>query len=215
MKKILLLSFALTVSIAGFAQKRVTSTSPVNHNMEGNNAPENSGFGLKGGLNISNIHGGNESAYPNAKGKTSFHVGAFSQFSVTDFFSIQPEVLYSRQGFSSDANPGSTIKTGTVDNQLDYINVPVLFSFQVLDNISLQAGPMVGLLLTAKENNTETIKEQYNSFDYGAAAGIEGRLSIARLGIRYNYGINDIYKAPRVSPEIRNNVLQVYAGIGF
>lgn len=215
MKKILLLSFALITSLAGFAQKRVTSTAPVNHNMEGNTAPRNSGFGLKGGLNISNIHGSNESAYPNAKGKTSFHVGAFSQFSVTDFFSVQPEVLYSRQGFNSSSNPGSAIKTGAIDTKLDYINVPVLFSFQVLDNISLQAGPMVGLLLTAKENDTETIKEQYNSFDYGGAAGIEGRLSIARLGVRYNYSIADIYKAPRVSPEISNNALQVYVGIGF
>jgi hypothetical protein len=209
MKKIILLLLAVFCWGAGVAQKRITTTSQVNHNLEGGSAPENNGFGIKGGLLVAHLQG-DVAAYTNLQKRQSYHAGFYSQFSVTDNFSIQPEVLYTRKGFKYD----------DTDTRLDYFDVPVLASFRVLDNISLLAGPQVSVLMTVKENDREMDKEFYNSFDYGAAAGIEGRLSFLRLGARYVRSFHDIYKpGHRVGSwpvtDVQHNTLQFYIGAGF
>jgi hypothetical protein len=210
MKKIILLLLAVFCWGAGVAQKRITTTYPVNHNLEGGSAPENNGFGIKGGLIASHLQGEDVVGYANLHKRQSYHAGFYSQFSVTDNFSIQPEVLYTRKGFQYD----------DTDTRLDYFDVPILACFRVLDNISLLAGPQVSVLMTVKENDKEMGKEFYNSFDYGAAAGIEGRLSFLRLGARYGRSFHDIYKpghvvGSRPVTDVQHNTLQFYIGAGF
>ena len=51
-------------------------------------------IGPKVGMNVTNI-----SNIDDSKNKVSIHVGAFAEWKVNDFFAIQPEVVYSRQGF--------------------------------------------------------------------------------------------------------------------
>ena len=210
MKKISLLLLAILLSVAGYSQKRVTTTAPINHNLEGSNAPENSGFGIKGGLNFSDIRDADGSV--NFEPKTSYHVGAFAQFSITDWFSLQPEVLYSRKGYDST----------DVTRKLDYFDVPILFVFNPLDNVSLHVGPQASLLMTVKEDDTEINKaNSYNSLDYGLVGGIEARLSVFRLGARYSLGMNEIYQdsyrevANNINKDIKNGNFQVYVGVGF
>jgi hypothetical protein len=214
MKKLLLLVFAVFCSVAVFAQKRVTTTNQVNHNMEGGSAPENNGFGIKGGMIISNVQGGDDEAYTGLESQKSYHAGLYSEFSLTEKFSIQPEILYNRKGF----------KSSTIDTRLDYFNIPVLFSVRVLDNISLMAGPEIGVLMTVKESDKEVGKEFYNSFDYGAAAGVEGHLSIFRIGARYNRSFENIYKeghtigtgtSTKSVVDLHHNTFQIYVGVGF
>jgi Outer membrane protein beta-barrel domain len=210
MKKIFLLLLAVLCCEAGFAQKRVTTTTQVNHNLEGGSAPENNGFGIKGGLIISHLKGDDAAAYSNLEQRQSYHAGFYSQFSVTDNFSVQPEVLYTRKGY----------KHADTDTRLDYFDVPVLASLRVLDNVSLLAGPQVSVLMTVKENDREMDKEFYNSFDYGAAAGIEGRLAFLRLGARYVSSFHHIYKpgnmvSSQSVTDVHHNTLQFYIGAGF
>jgi hypothetical protein len=210
MKKILLLLLTLCCCSTGFAQKRVTTTSQTDHNLEGSSVPENNGFGIKGGLIIANVAGQHAGAFANLKKQQSYHAGFYAQFSVTNSFSVQPEALYSRKGFAS---------AGT-DTQLDYFDVPVLASFRVLDNISLLAGPQVSVLMTVKENDKELDKAFYNSFDYGAAVGIEGRLSVFRLGARYTRSFENIYKnnymvGGKPATDVHHTNLQFYLGAGF
>ncbi|GEO05567.1 hypothetical protein AAE02nite_32310 [Adhaeribacter aerolatus] len=210
MKKLSFILVAILLSLTGYAQKRVTTTAPINHNLEGSTAPENTGFGIKGGLNYSDVR--NTDGSINFDPKTSYHVGAFAQFSITDWFSLQPEVLYSRKGYDST----------NVARRLDYFDVPLLLVFNPLDNVSFHVGPQVSLLMTVKDDDREINKEDsYNSVDYGLAGGVEARLSIFRLGARYNLGMNQIYQdtyrsiANNVNKDIKNGAFQVYVGIGF
>jgi len=215
MKKIFLLVLALAFGINSMAQKRVTTTDPINHNLEGSTAPDNEGFGLKGGLNLANAYGNPGSYFGDPQRIESFHAGAYAQFSITDNFSLQPEVLYSRKGFKAST---FGIVGGTDNISLDYFDVPLLFSFRVLNNISLMVGPQASLLMTVKANDRELDKAGYNSFDYGGAAGIEGRLSFFRIGARYNRSFENIYKGENgISPgnDLKNNALQFYLGVGF
>jgi len=215
MKKILLILITLLFSLSGIAQKRVTSTDPINHNLEGSTAPNNTGFGLKGGINLAEVNGNPGTYFSFPEKIVSFHAGAYAQFSITDKFSVQPEVLFSRKGFKV-SNTG--VAGGTNNISLDYFDVPVLFSFRLLDNFSLLVGPQASLLITVKENDRELDKADYKSFDYGAVGGLEGRFSFFRIGARFNHSFENIYKAQNmISPgnEFRFNVLQFYLGLGF
>jgi len=215
MKKILLLLIAISFSLSGIAQKRVISTDPINHNLEESTAADNTGFGLKGGINLAEVNGNPGTYFSLPKKTVSFHAGAYTQFSITYKFSIQPEILFSRKGFKA----GNSGVAGSTNNfSLDYFEVPVLFSFLFVNNLSLLVGPQASLLITVKENDRELDKAGYNSFDYGAAFGLEGRFSFFRIGARFNNSFKNIYKAGnKISPgnEFRIRVLQFYLGLGF
>jgi hypothetical protein len=209
MKKIFLLLLAVFLSVAGYTQRRVTTTAPINHNLEGSNAPENTGFGLKGGLNFADVR--DIDSGMDFKTKTSYHVGAFAQFSITDWFSLQPEILYSRKGYDST----------DVSRKLDYFDVPLLLVFNPLTNVSFHVGPQASLLMTVKEGETEINKEDsYQSLDYGVVGGVEARISFFRVGARYSLGLREIYQdtyrqvASNVNRDMKNGAFQVYLGIG-
>lgn len=216
MKKILLFFGLLSVSYLSVAQNtNVTTRLPIDHNAEGGAGNDNSGFGIKGGVNFNMLRGGDKDKILNASGNTAFHAGFYAQFPVakSDFFSIQPEALFNRQGFKSDS----------LDVKMDFIQVPFLFVFNVLDNVSVHLGPYASVLLTLQEDDKEVgeaEKELMNSFAYGASLGAEARWSFARFGARYNLGLNDIYKDPKtinqqVISDLKTGSFQVYVGVGI
>jgi hypothetical protein len=218
MKKILLFLCLLSVSYISVAQNtNVTSRLPMNHNEEGGSGGDNnSGFGIKGGVNFNHLRGADKSNFNDLKSLTAFHAGIYGQFPVakSDFFSIQAEALFTREGYKSDS----------LDVKMDFIQVPFLFVFNVLDNVSVHVGPYGSVLLTLQENGKEvgeSEKDMLNSFAYGIAGGVEARMSIARFGARYNLGLNDIYKDPKtvagnkVVSDIKAGNFQIYVGVGF
>ncbi len=183
----------------------------INHNEEtGGLDRNNSGFGVKGGVLFNTLYGDGKDFLTNVKTATNWHAGFYSQFSLGRVFSIQPEALYSRREVKSDDG----------NMQFDYIDVPVLGVVNLTDNISIHAGPQVGVMLTAKQDDKEIDKEGYNSFDYGAAAGLEAKVFIFRLGGRYYRSFGDLGKfdsanAQRFMNDVKTGNFQVYLGVGF
>jgi len=77
MKKITLLAVLISLTSAGaFAQL---------------------GMGLKGGVNLASATIEGE----NTEGRIGFHFGAFAEFSASDNLAIQPEILFSSQGYEN------------------------------------------------------------------------------------------------------------------
>lgn len=141
-------------------------------------------IGVKGGLNMSNFMGDIE----DQSMRTSVHLGFLAEIIVSDNFSVQPELLYSGQGSSDNITPGfSRIK-------LDYITLPVLGKFGLTDNLSFEAGPQLGFLVSAKNKTEEENKklDKVKSLDFGLSAGLEYELSngVIFQG-RYNLGLTD------------------------
>ncbi len=64
---------------------------------------------------------------------------------ISEKFAFQPELLYSAQGSDYDDEDFS----GSV--KADYLNVPLMAKYYVGEGFSLEAGPQVGLLLSAKD----------------------------------------------------------------
>jgi hypothetical protein len=213
MKSTLAILLLVLFSQASWSQSRVTSRLPQDHNLTGEMSPINSGFGLKAGFNYANVRGTGASAIPGGiQLKPSFHAGIFAQFRLSNRFSVQPELLYSRQGYRV-ATPGTTPPSPTYEAlKLDYINLPVLLVFNLSYRWSIHAGPQAGLLLTVREDDREAGQDAFRALDLGAAIGTEFRFGRFRVGARYNHGFHDIMIN---SPNVRNAVMQVYTGVSF
>lgn len=147
-------------------------------------------FGLKGGLNVSNLHNSDNTGL-DTKSKIGFNAGALAHIHLAPQLALQPEVYYSAQGAKYDiANNEGKINLG-------YINVPVMIQYLFDNGFRLQAGPQVGFLINAKNKiaSTETdIKDNLKKVDFGATAGISYVHPSSGVGVdaRYNLGLSDI-----------------------
>ncbi|MFD2246429.1 porin family protein [Pontibacter ruber] len=209
MKRLFILVFLLAVSTASFAQLEGPNAQPVNHNLLNGSDATNDGFGFKGGANFASMSGSDKNLLGSISGITSFHAGAFAQFAFNNFFSLQPEVLYSRKGYERS---DSTFR-------FDYLEVPLLAVFNITQNVSVHFGPQASVMISAKEEDKEIDLEPFNTFDYGIAAGGEARISRFRLGARYNLGLADLRNQDtleqKINQDIKHGVFQVYLSVGF
>ncbi|MCO6162619.1 porin family protein [Flavobacterium sp. NRK F7] len=162
-------------------------------------------FGAKGGLNLSTLSGDDDTAM-----KVGFQVGGFAEISVTEKFAIQPELLYSTQGTKYDG-------TGDPSLHLDYLNIPVMAKFFVTEGLSLEAGPQVGFLLSAKlktDAGDADFKEYVNSTDFGLNFGVGYDVTDnISLGVRYGFGVSDVNKEGNNS--IKNSNFSFALGYKF
>lgn len=160
-------------------------------------------WGVKAGLNLANITDGD------ADMKPSIYVGVTSQFSLSDVISLQPELVYSRQG----------AKDGDLKTRLNYLNVPIMVNFAIGEKFALLTGPQAGFLLNAKVtdgDNSIDIKDEMDAktFDFtwgfGAAYAITEKISI---DARYNLGLSKISGLDGV--DSKNSVIQVGLAYNF
>lgn len=202
MKK-LILGLAVTATTLAFAQQ-TPSSNPVT-------------FGVKGGMNVSSLS--KDSGLDDQKSKIGFNAGVFANIPVATSFSVQPEVLYSQYGNKSDFTALGTKYSAST--KLDYIAVPVMFQYNALPNLYLEAGPEFGFMVSAKnklknESNgdsstSDNYKDNFNTFNFGIGIGA-GYYFTQNLGLtaRYVAGLTDIAKnRPSGSDAVRNNVFQV------
>ncbi|MES1221990.1 MAG: porin family protein [Bacteroidota bacterium] len=163
-------------------------------------------FGVKGGLNLANLHMSPKSTDGSLSTKTDFNAGVLVSVPLAGKFSLQPEVMYSAQGAKASGGGDN----GTYN--LGYINVPVLLKYNHPSGFFAEAGPQIGFVSTAKAKGggeTEDIKDQVKSTDFSAVLGI-GYLSSLNIGIdaRYNMGFANIIKETSEST-LKNGVFQV------
>ena len=174
---------------------------------------ENMSFGVKGGLNVSTITNADQDGV-NSKSLIGFHVGFFGEFMISDQFAIQPELLYSAQGVKLEADGEKG------DLKLDYINIPVMAKYYVADAFSLEFGPQIGFLVSAKAKSggvSEDIKDEVKSTDVSLGFGVGYYFAEKfMLGARYNLGLTRVQEDlfPGES-ESKNSVFQISVGYKF
>ena len=143
-------------------------------------------LGIKGGLNIYDVHTTNNY---NFDPKVGFHAGVFAHFHITEMFALQPEIMYSGQG--------AKYQNSNAKLNLDYINVPVFLQYMFNNGFRIQAGPQVGFLIRAKSINNQVSINQTNDFntlDFALSMGASYVHTKSGLGIdaRYNHGLSQI-----------------------
>ncbi|WBA40790.1 porin family protein [Hymenobacter canadensis] len=225
MKKLpILLALSCVSFTAAQAQQTPGGSQSSTNYAPGTSDSRNNGFGVKAGFNLSDLRGGDKGAYKQLESLKSYHAGVYAQFGLNDKVSIQPEFLFTRKGFDAEQFDRTTGQTTGQQKQtrLDYIQIPVLFVYNVLDNISLHVGPQASLLVKSKIAGEERQISSVglNSLEYGVVGGVEARVGPARVGARYDLGLSDIYNDPKDAgsaayDNVKNGVFQVYVGIGI
>ena len=102
-------------------------------------------FGLKAGTNFA-VQSEIANYFDNNNIRTGLSVGAFGNYGVNNWLSLQTEINYDQKGGKSD----------DYTNSYDYITVPVLAKFSLgksdrtLLNFNLNVGPYAGFLINAE-----------------------------------------------------------------
>lgn len=187
----------------------VTATT-AQDNSQSNLSPS---FGVKGGVNFATVSGDD---FDSPDSRTSFHVGVLGEFPVAEIFSVQVEALYSGQGFESDVDGGLFGGDGKVEYQLDYINVPVLAKFYLMEGLSIEAGPQFSFKVNeeidsdANADDGDLDINEAEDFDFAVAGGLTFQTSMGLFATaRYTQGLTDIIE----DADVKNSVFQI--GIGF
>ncbi|RAJ05070.1 outer membrane protein with beta-barrel domain [Chitinophaga skermanii] len=170
MKKVCLLAVAACLTFAANAQKNVT-------------------FGVKGGLNIANVSNTSSDAT-----RTSGFAGGLAQIEINENWSVQPEIMFSGQGFKYN-----DIARREITGAINYINVPVMVQYYLIPEFNLEAGAQVGIKVGAKykrNGDSNNVNSDFTTADFGLGFGCAYEFPI-HLGIsaRYMFGITDIAKA--------------------
>lgn len=175
-----------------------------------NSAAQDARFGIKAGPNYSSIVG---DLTDGLKFRFSGHAGILLEFDFSYTFALQPEILYSSQGFQFssdlseiDGNPTAGGNDFRTNVQFNYLIVPILGKFRLSEKFALEFGPQFGFLLNQvtkiknldelDSSNTKSRNTISGNFqlDYGAAVG--GSINI-----------NDQFSvSPRVYLGLRNRL---------
>ena len=165
-------------------------------------AQEDVKFGVKAGVNFANFGGDVE----NADSRTGFHAGVVAEFKLSENFSVQPELLYSQMGAKTEDSQtilGVNYRSEAT-SKFDYISLPILAKYYVIEGLSIEAGPQVGFLVSAKNESIDTVggtstttsgdvKDSTKSIDFGVAGGLAYDLPIGVFfQARYYVGLSNI-----------------------
>ncbi|PTX62646.1 outer membrane protein with beta-barrel domain [Kordia periserrulae] len=173
-------------------------------------------FGFKGGLNSSWVTGDESDGVTPRIG---VHLGVMSEFSLSEKFSLQPELVYSQQGAQQDVafiSQGMTIAETELKARHNYLNLPILAKYYVAKNFSIEAGPQIGFLLSAEQegNGVEVdAKSALKNIDFAASLGVSYKFdSGLNFSARYNAGLSNVNDIDGVDDKNYNGVLQISIG---
>jgi hypothetical protein len=151
--------------------------------------------GIKGGLTMSNLYIDSDEL-DDENARFGFHAGLFSQIMFFETFGFQPEILFTTKG--TEATYSGLIDQ-TVNFKLNYIELPALLVFRPVEILEFYAGPYAGLLLNSNiefagliDGEDEIDRDNFNTLDYGLAAGIAMNFGNVKAGIRYNLGLKKL-----------------------
>jgi len=150
-------------------------------------------YGIKADLNLSNIVGTGMKSTFVAGGQ----IGVFVAANMKKKWGLQGEILVSQEMskrgfdfntyFNANANAFSS-----EDIKLIYLNIPILFRYNLTDQFSLVAGPQVGFLLNDDEDLLKYNQRAFKTYAISGNVGGEFNIQNVALYLRYNLGISDI-----------------------
>lgn len=180
-------------------------------------------FGIKGGINISNMY---TKEVDDKNTVIGFNSGLFFKLPLTSNFAFQPELLYTTKG--AELSYSNSLISGSATFSLGYIEMPLLAVINLTENVNIQGGVYLSSLTSAKVKNVSDVglfnfedeldRSDFETFDYGLVFGAGLEFDKINLGIRYEYGMKPVGKdRPIVGriPDARNSTLQVYVGISI
>jgi hypothetical protein len=147
-------------------------------------------IGVKGGLNFSNIRGGNTS--PDNRFRTGGHLGLYGHYTFKDKMGIQAELLFSQKGTRTEATPFSDYFV-----RINYLDLPVLFTYEFVDGftgqVGLQFSTPVGAYIKRSGYKTDYFIRHLNKSIFSLPIGVNYELENGlNFGARADLGLSAI-----------------------
>lgn len=163
-------------------------------------------FGVKGGLNIAKM-----TNIDRANTRAAIHLGGFARVGLNGQWSIQPELVYSGQGYVIDPIIGDNYTVA-----VNYINLPIMAQYHIIPEFYVEAGPQLGFKVAAKvkeDGNSYDVGEGYKGVDFGLGFGLGYDFDFGLgVGARYNFGLTN---APESDNRHANSVAQFSVSYRF
>ena len=134
------------------------------------------------GMNISTITG----SASGKKAKVGLIAGAEAGYGIADKMALTAGLFYSMEGY----------KVGDAKANLDYLNIPILYNYYVVEGLALKAGIQPGFNVRHKASydgktaNLDGIK----SFNFSIPVGLSYEFSNVMIDARYNIGCTKLVK---------------------
>lgn len=153
------------------------------------------GIGLRAGLSyVNNVLISDPDTPGENKYRVGYHLGVYKNFRLSEKLNLAPELLFANKGYKTDNDDRV---------HYNYISVPILFEYRPTNKVSVQIGPEVAYLLSAKSKvNGQTVNLidfwegvnlDVNRIEIGLVAGaaynFTDRLA---LGLRYFHGLTSV-----------------------
>lgn len=114
----------------------------------------------------------------------------------------------------------------TVEEDLNYIDIPVLFKYKPLEILNVYAGPQASFFLNGKyEYGNEGVgfddRDDFEKLDYGFVVGAGLEFGALFVDARYSLGLNNSLKDREIGDVVlededaKNNGVQVSVGFLF
>ena len=180
-------------------------------------------IGAKIGVNKANIYDENNDEFV-ADPNYGMAVGGFLAIPIGTYLGFHPEVMFSQKGFKGEGTIfGSEYK---LERTANYIDVPLLFAFKPVKNITLLAGPQYSYLLSRKDEFTgfgidindedDFENENLRKNTMGAVVGLDINISNFIIGGRASWDLqNNHGDGTSSTPQYKNMLLQATIGIAF
>lgn len=186
---------------------------------------DNISYGLKAGLNIAYLNDLETGDWYEYKSRLAYHIGGFAEIGFSEQFSVQPELLFSSLGFKyNESVLSSSLEENT---RLEYLTFPVLVKYYPLNNLSIELGPQLGILLYGKyeskssftddgitlyDSRSINITDGLKSLDFSIGVGVGYKLDNGLLfNTRYILGLTNIYDETKD----KNRAFQLSVGYVF
>jgi hypothetical protein len=164
--------------------------------------------GLKLGMNLANqsISSSEYGFTASPSFRPSIHAGGYLTIMLSEKLGVQPEVLYSGQGYKQN---GGTLA-------MDYITVPVVVRYNFTSLFSVHLGPQIGVLMSAKakqDSGDTDLKDSFKGSDVGVAAGVGIDLPMGvNFGFRFVKGFTNIMED---SDEVKYKNYNLQFSVGY
>lgn len=136
-------------------------------------------FGVRAGFSSSNFSDTNFSS------KSGVHAGFYYSIG-SDLIMVEPGIQFARKGYTGEDTNGAAI-----DEQLNYLDLPVLVRLRLMPMVNVFAGPQASFLLSRNYQlgpNSSSSMEVISGYDLGGVVGAQLRLP-AGLNLQASYDI--------------------------
>ena len=122
-----------------------------------------------------------------------FAAGAWLNLPIAKGFSVEPQVMYSSQGYRI-SNTSATSPLLINDGKIKYLSVPLFLKFHAGDAVAITAGPQMDFIVSVEDKSASAAQESdFNQATFSVFGGLEifprGRVTI--FG-RYVHGLSSL-----------------------